>query len=115
MQNSSVTVHPLTDNPTEAWRAIFKTQKTIKVNVKQPSKPVENNKIRFVCMSDTHSLIHNIKFDIPEGDVFIHAGDFSKCGQKDEVITFNKWLGKLASFINHPSAIQCIRYSHHDL
>ena len=56
---------------------------------------MEPDKVRFVCMSDTHSLIRNIMFDIPNGDVFIHAGDFTKCGQKDEVISFNKWLGSL--------------------
>lgn len=95
MQNVTVEVHPNTDNPTEAWRDIAKKQKIIKVNVKLPSKPVDENKVRFVCMSDTHSLMHNIKYDIPDGDVFIHAGDFSKCGQKDEVDNFNKWLGKI--------------------
>nr|CAH7722382.1 unnamed protein product [Callosobruchus chinensis] len=46
-------------------------------------------------MSDTHSLIRNIMFDIPDGDVFIHAGDFTKCGQKEEVIQFDKWLDSL--------------------
>lgn len=40
-------------------------------------------------------MIHHIKFDIPDGDIFIHAGDFTKCGQKEEVIEFNNWLAKL--------------------
>lgn len=90
-----IEVHPLTNNPTEAWAEIFRSQKVFKLNVKIPTKPAEPNKLRFVCMSDTHSLIHNIKYDIPEGDVFIHAGDFTKCGQKEEVIEFNNWLGTL--------------------
>lgn len=46
-------------------------------------------------MSDTHSLTPFIKFDIPEGDVFIHAGDFTKCGSLQEVIEFNNWIGEL--------------------
>lgn len=45
-------------------------------------------------MSDTHSLTPYIKFDIPAGDVFIHAGDFTKCGSLQEVIDFNNWIGK---------------------
>lgn len=94
MENNSITVHTLSNNPTAAWREISKNQKIIKLNVKSPSKPVEPNKVRFVCMSDTHSLIRNLVFDIPDGDVFIHAGDFTKCGQKEEVIQFNKWLSK---------------------
>lgn len=92
---TSIDIHPLTSDPTAAWKEIFRNQKTIKLNVKIPTKPVDNNKVRFVCMSDTHSLIRNIKFDVPDGDVFIHAGDFSKCGQKDEVTEFNNWLEKL--------------------
>ncbi|KAL3271831.1 hypothetical protein HHI36_022300 [Cryptolaemus montrouzieri] len=95
MEAHSISVHPLTGDPTSAWKELSKTQKVIKVNVKIPSKPVERDKIRFVCMSDTHSLMRNMLFDIPPGDVFIHAGDFTKCGQKDEVIQFNKWLETL--------------------
>ncbi|KAF7275107.1 hypothetical protein GWI33_012178 [Rhynchophorus ferrugineus] len=85
----------MAERPTAAWKEISKQQKIYKLNVKIPQKPVEPSKLRFVCMSDTHSLIRNIMFDIPDGDVFIHAGDFTKCGQKDEVIAFNKWLGGL--------------------
>ena len=46
-------------------------------------------------MSDTHSLTQYIKFDIPPGDVFIHAGDFTKCGSLQEVIDFNNWIGNI--------------------
>lgn len=28
------------------------------------------------------------------GDIFIHAGDFTKCGRKEEVIEFNTWIGR---------------------
>ncbi|KAL1517795.1 hypothetical protein ABEB36_001519 [Hypothenemus hampei] len=93
--DSEISVHPLTNSPTAAWKEISQTQKVIKINVKIPQKPVEDTKLRFVCMSDTHSLVRNIIFEIPYGDVFIHAGDFTKCGQKDEVIAFNQWLGTL--------------------
>lgn len=91
--STDIQIHPLTNNPTAAWKSISKDQKVFKLNVKLPKNLVDQNKVRFVCMSDTHSLIHNIKFDVPEGDVFIHAGDFTKCGKKEEVIEFNKWLG----------------------
>lgn len=89
-----IRVHPLTNDPTAAWKEISKTQKMIKLNVTIPSTPVGPDKVRFVCMSDTHSLIRNLNFDVPDGDVFIHAGDFTKCGQKEEVIEFNNWLGR---------------------
>lgn len=92
MENSGIEVHPLTQTPTRAWAEIAKKQKVIKVNVKLPSKQVEADKVRFVCMSDTHSLVHNLKFKVPNGDVFLHAGDFTKCGKIDEVQEFDKWL-----------------------
>lgn len=95
MQNSNIEVHRLTNNPTQAWNELSQKQKVIKVNVKLPSKPVEPDKVRFVCMSDTHSLIHNVKFDVPDGDVLLHAGDFTKCGEVEEVKEFDKWLGKV--------------------
>lgn len=91
--HDQIDIHPLTSNPTAAWRELSQKQKVFKINAKPPSKPVDVDKVRFVCMSDTHSLTHNIKYDIPNGDVFIHAGDFTKCGQKDEVVEFNNWLG----------------------
>lgn len=90
-----IEVHPLTNNPTAAWREISQTQKVIKLNVKPPKTEVANNKARIVCMSDTHSLTPHLKFDVPPGDIFIHAGDFTRCGRLKEVKEFNNWLGKL--------------------
>jgi hypothetical protein len=46
-------------------------------------------------MSDTHSMTPHIRFDIPEGDIFIHAGDFTRCGRQEEVIEFSEWIGKI--------------------
>ncbi|XP_044763145.1 UPF0046 protein C25E10.12 [Coccinella septempunctata] len=94
MASQKIEVHHLTSNPTAAWKELAISQKVIKVNVKLPAKPVESNKVRFVCMSDTHSLLRN-DFEVPHGDVYIHAGDFTRCGQKDEVIQFSTWLGTL--------------------
>ena len=48
-----------------------------------------------MCMSDTHSMTPHIRFDIPQGDIFIHAGDFTRCGRLEEVIEFNEWIGKV--------------------
>ena len=48
-------------------------------------------------MSDTHSLTSHINTPIPDGDVFVHAGDFTRAGQPSEVREFNNWLGKVRS------------------
>ena len=55
--------------------------------------------IKFVCISDTHGLASRVT--VPEGDVLIHAGDFSNSGHPKEVFAFNEWLGTLS----HPTKI----------
>ena len=46
---------------------------------------------RFVCVSDTHSLI----FPVPPGDVLLHSGDLSRHGTlKDLQVTLD-WMKSL--------------------
>jgi len=93
--DSCISVHPMTYDPTTAWNQIQNTQKVKKIQPPKPKGPVGNNKVRVVCMSDTHSKTHLMKYEIPFGDIFIHAGDFTSCGEMEEVKDFNKWLGQL--------------------
>ena len=51
--------------------------------------------MRIVCISDTHKLHYEIKYPVPDGDVFIHAGDFTNVGELSDVIDFNGWLKSL--------------------
>lgn len=48
--------------------------------------------MKIVAVSDTHTMYDNLI--IPDGDVFIHAGDIDLNTQRD-AIRFNKWLGEL--------------------
>lgn len=90
-----VNIHPLTQNPTAAWEDLKKTQRVIKITMKPPKNEIPEDKVRVICMSDTHSLQNGMKHDIPDGDIFIHAGDFTRCGGKDEIIEFNQFLETL--------------------
>jgi len=47
--------------------------------------------MRLVLISDTHQRHDDLV--VPDGDVLIHAGDFSRRGKEGEVIRFNAWLG----------------------
>lgn len=52
-------------------------------------------KIRFVCISDTHSKIDRMHHQIPSGDILIHAGDFTSIGKVEEVKKFFEFLKTL--------------------
>jgi hypothetical protein len=95
MSSSSIAVHPHTNEPNIAWQ---------KIRIKQPQgqspqvapldKPVHEDRLRFVCMSDTHSMTKRFPDGfIPNGDVFLHAGDFSQVGRPGEIVEFNAFLG----------------------
>jgi len=47
-------------------------------------------KVRVVCISDTHGQHRGVT--VPDGDILIHAGDFTRFGRIDDVTDFNKWL-----------------------
>ena len=51
-----------------------------------------NTIARLVLLSDTHGLHDEI--DVPEGDVLVHAGDFTIAGTFDEVRRFDRFLAK---------------------
>jgi Icc-related predicted phosphoesterase len=50
--------------------------------------------VTIVAMSDTHRLHEQIS--IPEGDILVHAGDFTNWGIPADVVAFNHFLGKLS-------------------
>lgn len=52
--------------------------------------PKSPGALRFVCLSDTHSW--HAKHDVPEGDVFLHAGDFTRDGEQEDIESFAQWL-----------------------
>ncbi len=56
-----------------------------------PDKEITDNKVRFVCISDTHNRTDRLV--VPPGDVLLHAGDFTMTGDMEEVQHFNSWLG----------------------
>jgi len=49
--------------------------------------------MRIVCLSDTHGQHRRLR--VPDGDLLLHAGDFSMAGRPDEIESFDRWLGTL--------------------
>ncbi len=48
---------------------------------------------KIVMVSDTHDRYG--KFDMPEGDILLHAGDLTFHGKAEELARFNDWLDDL--------------------
>jgi len=49
--------------------------------------------MRLVLASDTHT--HHDRLHVPDGDVFVHCGDFTRDGSEADVIEFAAWLRSL--------------------
>ncbi len=49
--------------------------------------------MRLVCLSDTHNRHRRVQ--VPDGDLLVHAGDFTIQGTAEETAEFNAWLGTL--------------------
>lgn len=66
-------------------------------------------KVRFVCTSDTHNQTDRYNFQVPDGDVLIHGGDFTQVGCVKEVEHFADWLDTL------PHPIKIVIAGNHEL
>lgn len=60
---------------------------------------MDTNKVKIVCISDTHGQHRSLQ--IPEGEILIHAGDFTKFAKQSDMKDFNAWLATLP----HPTKI----------
>ncbi len=95
LQNTQITVNPNTDDPTHAWDLIKNKVNRTTVKPLSLETPIFENKVRFVCVSDTHSKTDNLSSAIPAGDIFIHAGDFTHGGSPKCVNKFSNFLQEL--------------------
>uniref|UniRef100_A0A914VWY4 Calcineurin-like phosphoesterase domain-containing protein n=1 Tax=Plectus sambesii TaxID=2011161 RepID=A0A914VWY4_9BILA len=96
MDGDLVEVDPLFNRPVDLWRKyvregrVCRSARTLRLNT-----PIFPDKVRFVCISDTHEQLGKIIHRIPDGDILIHAGDFTDHGDLGEVAKFNSELAKL--------------------
>lgn len=98
-----------TGNPSKAWERIRVHQRYYRCDPFPPSTPIAEDKIRFVCISDTHGKIEGSKLHMPPGDVLLHAGDFTQKGHMNEIQKFNSYLGAL------PYKVKVVIAGNHDL
>ena len=70
-------------------RATFIRMDTAAVLLRAPS----SLGVRVVLVSDTHGMHRTL--DMPDGDILIHGGDFTRFGKREDAVDFNLWLGDL--------------------
>jgi len=63
--------------------------------------------MRIVFLSDTHGA--KLQHQVPDGDVLIHCGDFSKLGKEQELLAFSEW------FFSFPHRHKIFIAGNHDL
>uniref|UniRef100_A0A914EGT4 Calcineurin-like phosphoesterase domain-containing protein n=1 Tax=Acrobeloides nanus TaxID=290746 RepID=A0A914EGT4_9BILA len=104
---ASSTIEPdlFSDDPvTRLWKEWFESGKRICKKIDVPVKsdePIYKDKVRFVCISDTHGKLEELLPHIPNGDILVHCGDFTNLGDRHELEEFNEKIGKLP----HPHKI----------
>ncbi|GMR51496.1 hypothetical protein PMAYCL1PPCAC_33514, partial [Pristionchus mayeri] len=57
--------------------------------------PIRGGFLKVVCTADTHANLRKIVDKIPNGDVLIHAGDFTNFGTIEEITEFDALMGTL--------------------
>ena len=76
----------------KAERNPVKEEMVARVDIKVKEKRDEGA-VRIVLISDTHNR-HEM-LEMPEGDILIHAGDFTNNGTEQEIGEFDGWLASL--------------------
>ncbi|KAK6183028.1 hypothetical protein SNE40_010582 [Patella caerulea] len=102
--------------PLLAWELRKKREDGIKyekleIKANDPATPVSSDKLRFVCISDTHDWFSRIieRQKIPDGDVLLHAGDITMDGDPESINDFNRLLPQL------PHKVKVVIGGNHDV
>ncbi len=102
-EDVEIKINNMANKPTSLYQQLS-VQRDWKDNFKelQPMKldsPKPKNSLRFVFISDTHNQTDNLK--LPEGDILLHAGDFSQTGLPSEVQHFIRYLESVQNQFQH--------------
>ncbi|PSS31073.1 hypothetical protein PHLCEN_2v2405 [Hermanssonia centrifuga] len=81
------------------------SQVYVSYDPKSPPKHPGPAWTRFICISDTHSE----RFDVPPGEVLLHAGDLSSWGRRRQLKSTMNWLRTL------PHPVKIVVAGNHDL
>jgi len=80
----------LATDPDKAWAKLREsiTSQPLEPMVASSQRPRDH--LRCVCISDTHGAHRDVV--LPEGDVLLHAGDFTETGELEQIRSFCEWI-----------------------
>ncbi|CAD5231502.1 unnamed protein product [Bursaphelenchus xylophilus] len=110
-QTDMIRVDHREQNPNKLWENFWNKERIQKdVEDRIPLKtPISDDKVRIVCISDTHEKLGEIVDRIPNGDILLHCGDFTNNGSKDAIEEFDRLMGTL------PHPVKLVVAGNHDL
>jgi Icc-related predicted phosphoesterase len=82
-------------NADAAWHILGPGQQVQPPSQIRPAAADRGGALRFVCISDTHGKHRELDGLVPDGDVLVHAGDFTNTGETDQVQDLHDWLCEL--------------------
>ena len=77
------------DGKSKEGKSVEEELERVEIKVTEKREDV----IRIVLISDTHN--RHRAMQMPEGDILIHAGDFTNNGKEKEIKDFDTWLASL--------------------
>ena len=77
------------DGKSKEGKSVEEELERVEIKVTEKREDV----IRIVLISDTHNRHRTMQ--MPEGDILIHAGDFTNNGKEKEIKEFDTWLASL--------------------
>jgi len=103
------------NNPDLTWSTIRSSQNFMKIPMKSCQSYSYNPKkvTRVACMSDTHGR-HRSVF-VPNYDILIHGGDFTKSGEIKIIKDLSDYFGTLRTRSANSAGIICCIAGNHDI
>ena len=103
LHQQPIAVNSLTESPQQLYKELSESQEW-KANYRTLTNmaagtPKLDDHVRFVCISDTHN--RHGKLALPDGDILLHAGDFTWEGKAEEVESFCNFLSSVSNKYKH--------------
>ncbi|KAK7477217.1 hypothetical protein BaRGS_00031528 [Batillaria attramentaria] len=100
------------NSPDVAWQRLQESHRVRAVCSDLNLTPTPRKCLRVVCLSDTHGQVERkpeFLARVPDGDILLHAGDFTMGGDPGEIMNFDGFMSRL------PHPVKIVIAGNHEL